>query len=495
MNVPTRDTKWAERDLLSRSPLFAGVAPALLDELTQASRLLEIPDQKMLFEAGGAVREAYLLVSGTLKRSTMMAGETSKVIELAQSQQMLALGETFGASRYASSGKAISHCLVVAIDIHQLRAIVRQDLDLSWRIIQAMAERQCAIEFDVTGYHYGLTGTQRLLDYLLELAGGQPGMAGETTVMLKTSKKIIASRLGMTPESLSRSLRLLTESGVIVVDGRNVHIQNAALLNTAEGDTRKRVSFSRKAKMAAAERGKSPPPGVLINLCGRPRVLSQRLAATWALIGQEINSARSGVRLRQLNAQMERTLDRLYAFDLPGGLAERLRAVQAVWGRYRLALFDAEPARANGQQVLDLSEEILEAIDQLARQAARHADTPAAHWVNIAGRNRMLSQRIGKLFLFREWGLGGETILHRLGESCCEFETNLSELKRNSIGVPELVAQLGEVTEQWRRFESVLLPSLQHAGQRRHALATLTEGDRLLRLVDTTVKLYERLAR
>lgn len=495
MNVPTRDPRWAERDLLSRSPLFAGVAPALLDELTQASRLLEVPAQKVLFEAGGTVRDAYLLVSGTLKRSTMMAGETRKVIELAQSQQMLGLGEAFGASRYASSGKAISHCLVVAIDIHKLRAIVRQDLDLSWRIIQAMAERQCAIEFDVTGYHHGLTGTQRLLDYLLELAGGQPGMAGETTVMLKTSKKIIASRLGMTPESLSRSLRLLTESGVIVVDGRNVHIQNAALLNTAGEDSRKRVNFSRKAKMAAAERGKSLSPGVLINLCGRPRVLSQRMAIAWALISQEISPAKAGVRLRQLNTQMERTLARLDGLDFPGGLVDQLQVVLAIWSRYRQALVESEPALANGLRVLELSEEILEAIDQLATQAERHADTQAAHWVNVAGRNRMLSQRIGKLSLFGGWGLGDQVILDRLAESCCEFETNLSELKRNSAGMPELVAQLGEVTEQWQHFQSVLLPSLQHAGKSRHALVTLAEGERLLRLVDTTVKLYERLAR
>ena len=66
-------------------------------------------------------------------------------------------------------------------------AVIRQDLDLSWRIIGALAQRQCAVEFDVTGYHYGLTGTQRVLDYLIELAGGYPGLAGESSVTLNTS--------------------------------------------------------------------------------------------------------------------------------------------------------------------------------------------------------------------------------------------------------------------------------------------------------------------
>ncbi|KXB31614.1 cyclic nucleotide-binding protein [Dechloromonas denitrificans] len=495
MNVPLRKPNWAQRELLSHSPLFAGLAPKLLDELSRASRLLEVPAQSVLFEAGDPVREAYVLVSGTLKRSTILAGETKKVIELAQSQQLLGLGEAFSASRYASSGKTITPCIVVAIDIHKLRAIVRQDLDLSWRIIQAMAERQCAVEFDVTGYHYGLTGTQRLLDYLIELAGGHPGLAGETTVTLKTSKKIIAARIGMTPESLSRSLRLLSESGVIVVDGRNVHIQNAALLNTEVGNTKQRVNFSRKSKKAAAGLAKSLSPGVLINLCGRPRLLSQRMAAAWALIGQNISPAKAAVRLRQLHAQMERTLARLESLGLPGDLAEQLQAVQAIWPRYWAALSEVEPALEKASAVLELSEEILEAIDLLARQAAVHVALPAAHYVNIAGRNRMLSQRIGKLFLFREWGLSDEATLQRLGASCCEFESNLAELKRSGIGVPELAAQLSEVTEQWQKFESVLLPSLQHASKSRHALAALAEGERLLRHVDTTVKLYERLAK
>lgn len=54
----------------------------------------------------------------------------------------------------------------------------------------------------------------------------------------------------------------------------------------------------------------------------------------------------------------------------------------------------------------------------------------------------MLSQRIGKLFLFREWGLGGQLVLQRLETSRIEFECNLAELQRSGKGIPELAAQL-----------------------------------------------------
>lgn len=495
MNVPIKEPRWAQHQLLSHSPLFSGLAPAQLDELVGASRLLQLEARECLFRAGQSIREAHLLVSGTLKRSTVLAGQKEKIIELVQTQQVLGLGELFGASRYACSAETITPCIVIALDLRKLHAVIRRDLDLSWRIIQALARRQCAVEFDVTGYHYGLTGTQRVLDYLIELAGGYPGLAGESTVTLNASKKIIASRVGMTPESFSRSLRLLSDSGVIVVEGRNVHIQNAALLDTEVGNARQRLSFFRRPAAAEARAGKSVSSGALINLCGRPRVLSQRMAIAWALIGQDITPARAAVKLRQLNTQFERTLDRLTGMSLPDPLAGCLAAVSDVWPRYRHALFGAAPAMAGAPLVLELSEEILEAIDHLAGEAARHAAVPAARQVNIAGRNRMLTQRIGKFFLFREWGACSDAMLERMGASWCEFDVNLAELKRSGAGVPELAAQLNEIGDEWKKFECILLPNLAHASRSGHALAAVAQGERLLRYVDTTVKLYERLAR
>ncbi len=495
MAATVKDPKWAQRDLLSHNPLFSGLAPTQLDELAGASRLRQLGAHECLFRAGQPIRDMHLLVSGTLKRSTVLAGQRKKIIELVQTQQILSLGELFGASRYACSAETITPCIVVALDLLKLRAVIRQDLDLSWRIIGALAQRQCAVEFDVTGYHYGLTGTQRVLDYLIELAGGYPGLAGESTVTLNTSKKIIASRIGMTPESFSRSLRQLTDIGVIVVEGRNVHIQNAALLNTEVGNTNERLNFFRRSNTASARPGKSLSPGALINLCGRPRVLSQRMAIAWALVGQNITPAKSGVKLRQLEIQIMRTLDRLSNIGLPDALADRLDAVIDVWPRYRQALFGTAPAMASAPLVLELSEEILEAIDRLAREAATHAAVPAAHYVNVAGRNRMLSQRIGKFFLFREWGACSDAMLQRMGDSWCEFEVNLAELKRSGMSVPELAAQLNEITEQWQKFESILSPNLANAKRSQHALAAIAQGERLLRYVDTTVKLYERLAK
>lgn len=495
LSAQFRDPRWAQRDLLSRSPLFAGLPRAHFDDLAAASRLLELPANHPLCRAGEPIREAHVLFNGSVKRSTTLAGETEKIIELVQSQQMLGIGELLGATHYTANCTAITASIIVAIDIRTLRSVIQKDLHLSWRIIQALAQRQCAVEFDITGHHYGLIGTQRLLDYLLELAGDRARLAGETTVTLKASKKMIAGRIGMTPESFSRSLRQLSDNGFVVVEGRNVHIQNAALLDTKFGNSTQRLSFSRKSRADGPVAGKQLSSGALINLCGRLRMLSQRLGIAWGLIAFGISSSRGRVKLRQLEIEFGRSLGRLEKLDLPTGLGERLAAVSEIWPAYRQALLAPEAPAPDAQGVWTLSEKILDATDALTSQAALQAGTPEACYVNIAGRNRMLSQRIGKTFLFREEVANDEVVLLQLDHSCREFESNLEELRRSGNNLPELAAQLREVAVQWKKFMQALLPNLAHGQKAKHAQAVIAEGERLLRHVDTAVKLYERLTK
>ncbi|MBI2277780.1 MAG: type IV pili methyl-accepting chemotaxis transducer N-terminal domain-containing protein [Dechloromonas sp.] len=493
--IPGARDRVRQHSLLSRIPLLADLPALQLNRLAGLARIVDFAAHDFVFRAGEPVGEAYLLVSGSVKRSTLLPAATEKVIELVQTPQILSMGEVFAADTYASSGEAMVPTRVIAIAVRTLRSIVCHDRELSWRIIRALAQRQYAAEFDSTGYHYGLTGTQRVLDFLVGLAGQPLGLAGETTVTLKTSKKIIAARIGMTPESFSRSLRQLSESGMVVVEGRDVHIQNAALLDTEIGDRQQRLSFSRKPRSVGEPSAKPLSPGSLINLCGRPRMLAQRMATNWALLGQNITPSKAATHLRQLKIEFERTLARLDGLGLPPDFAACRDAVIEIWAAYRPALFDARPSLSGAGVVLEHSEAMLAALDRLTDAAESVAGRPAGHDVNIAGRNRMLSQRIAKLVLFRAWGMAGDLIAQKLGDSLCEFDVNLVRLKRSGASVPELAAQLDEVTAQWQFFESIVLSEPAAATGTRHVLRVLAEGERLFRHLDTAVKLFERLAK
>lgn len=491
MSAKSNDPLRAQRELLSGSQLLGGLPAALLDTLVATSRLVRLAANQTLYAAGDPVREAFILFSGSVQRAMNMPGGTTRVIQLVQEEQLLSPGEVFGASHYASSCTSIAAAQLVAIDAPALRKLMHQNHDLGCRIVSLLAQRLCATEFDVTGFHYGLTGAQRLLDYLLELAGDQAGLAGETTVELKASKKVVAARIGMTPESLSRNLRELSERGVIVVEGRSVHIQNAALSDTIGGSTRQRVNFSRKRKGDVA--GRKISSGALINLCGRLRLLSQRLALTWGAVVSGLAPARERARLHQLEREFVRNLSRLEQLELDGELRSVLAAIQDLWPGYRAALNEEDPAIA--ERVFSLSEDMLAVADRLTVTATRLVGVSEVSYVNQAGRNRMLLQRIAKLFLFREWAGLQERVAELSPPSCDEFESNLRELTVAGAPYPEVVAQLDVVDKQWRKFIRTLCPDLAYAGWSKHARLVLIESDRLLRGVDTAAKLFERLSK
>ena len=99
-----------------------------------------------------------------------------------------------------------------------------------------------------------------------------------------------------------------------------------------------------------------------------------------------------------------------------------------------------------------------------------------------------------KQFLFCNWGVDPARARRSLEDARNEFLANLQELREASGAVPELAAQLDEVDVHWNVFRDEIsrLPSAT-AGVRQ-IRPVLDASERLLRHVDTTVRLYERLA-
>lgn len=473
--------------------LFAGTSPETYKQLSNASRLLQLPARHLLFRAGDQIRHAHFLISGSIKRATILSGGAEKVVELVQPQQLFAISELFSADTYTSFAETLAPCVVISIAAETFRDLAHRDIELSSRLVAMMAKRQCAIEFEVVNHH-ALTGAQRVLDYLMEMAGDRLGMAGETTVRLEPSKKLIASRIGMAPESFSRTLRLLAESGAIVVDGRTVHIQNAALAARGSSHGPAPMRFSRKPKAQQHDPIAEISPAALVNLCGKQRMLSQLMATAWTMIGRKLTPSPAKVVLRQSCEKFERNLIRLDSLGLENPMRARLAALHQAWPAYRELLLTQAPARLRAGKVFEASEQVLDAADKLTYASELRAGTVEGHRVNIAGRNRMLSARMTKLFLFRDWRICADETLECMTQSRDEFARNFAELSESGALIPEAMAQLTAVAEQWKLFITAIDTIPARNINKSHARAVLAASEPLLRHVDTTVKMYERLA-
>jgi len=76
------------------------------------------------------------------------------------------------------------------------------------------------------------SATQRIIAYVLGAMRDDTRQAGpSTTVELPALKQVLASRLGMTPETFSRAIRALSAEGLLTMDGSVVQIPDVAALD------------------------------------------------------------------------------------------------------------------------------------------------------------------------------------------------------------------------------------------------------------------------
>jgi len=85
------------------------------------------------------------------------------------------------------------------------------------------------LTFQDTGKAYSLRScTQRLIGFLAQQAG--VSASGKVELELPAGKNVIASRLNLTPETLSRVLHTLSEAGLITVKGRRIVVYDVEQL-------------------------------------------------------------------------------------------------------------------------------------------------------------------------------------------------------------------------------------------------------------------------
>lgn len=477
---------------LSQIPAFAGLDVRLLEQFSGASQLQKITLRQSVFSQGKAISHAHYLLSGLVKRTTRLYDTTEKVLEIIRPGQFIGLAEILSTTAYRSSAKAIQACQVVAIPLGLLVTEAGKHAAMCMELLRIVAGHHHAHEFEAVSHHT-LPANQRVLDYLLHLRGENRGIAGESVIQLDAKKRFIAARLDMAPETFSRTLNQLVRDGVIVVKGRNIHIQNAPLvaeqrlISKGQGHV---PMYTRQHNSLTM----SLTPAALINHCGKLRMLSQLMAVAWLRIACKIDITAARVALRKHERQFDSILAELEAHELPSGLQRFLAAVIGLWPKYRDSLAISCLSADTAKILFDGSEEILDAADRLTAAATTASSSVIARHVNMAGRNRMISVRIAKLHLYQLWATDIAVIRKSLAQTRVEFVDNLAELESFPLNTPEIQAQLALDRQYWQALLVAVTEDTADASAIRNA-QVIEASESLLRHSDSTVKLYELLAK
>ncbi|MGZ5819812.1 MAG: addiction module antidote protein, partial [Burkholderiaceae bacterium] len=203
-----------------------------------------------------------------------------------------------------------------------------------------------------------------------------------------------------------------------------------------------------------------------INKSGRQRMLSQQLAKCYLQIGQAIDPAHSKQIMASSLALFEQQLIELKEFAPTQDIKAVLMNLEQTWSSYKDVLIEATPNQRDAQLVLTINEDILVMAQESTDQLEKFSRTTAGKIVNLAGRQRMLSQRMAKFYQAINWGVAQPNTLAKLEAARKEFVESLAVLIGFSKNTPDIKSELEIGRQQWAIFDHALHRNVGSIGKR-----------------------------
>lgn len=219
-----------EEQELRANPLFRPLSGVQLRELQQGIVVKGLTTGDHLFEAGHRADNFYLIRRGKIKLYRLSPSGQEKVIEI------IGQGNTFAEAlmfhdipEYPVSAQALSEVEIFAINNRAFLNILGQSIETCFQVMADISVRlkRHLNEIDALTLQ---NAALRVINYLGYLIPEGSREAAEIT--LPAAKNIIASRLSITPETLSRILNTLSGKGLISVDGLHIKVYDVERLRT-----------------------------------------------------------------------------------------------------------------------------------------------------------------------------------------------------------------------------------------------------------------------
>jgi len=227
-------------------------------------------------------------------------------------------------------------------------------------------------------------------------------------------------------------------------------------------------------------------PAASVNIAGEQRMLSQRLAKAYAQLGLNVVPAVASGQVKESIARFEANLDRLRpVIDGVAGAAPIYQSLVQGWSALRAAAV-VPATRDSALVVSQRSQAVLDSAEQLTRMLSA-ASGAVGRQVDLAGRQRMLSQRLVKAYMLHSWGIESRENRREMEAATREFGEGLAALAALPGNTAEMRAELEEIALQWEWLQAALAAE----GAMSYRLVVAEAGDSILIAADRLARLYE----
>ena len=206
--------------LLAQLPIFQRVPRPLLAELARKTTGAQALAGSPIVRRGERIPGLMVVRYGLVKLS--LGGDPEHVLRLVGAGQTFGEAALFLEQPVPVDAVAVAESGLVIVPAAPLLALFDSDPRFARAMLASVCQRLQAMvaDFEAATVH---GARERLAAYLCSL--------GENTVCLPAPKGVIASRLGMTKETLSRLLRAFIDEGLVAVARREISLLDRARLS------------------------------------------------------------------------------------------------------------------------------------------------------------------------------------------------------------------------------------------------------------------------
>jgi len=226
----------------------------------------------------------------------------------------------------------------------------------------------------------------------------------------------------------------------------------------------------------------------LIDIAGKQRMLSQRIAKDYLYSGEKIATAKA-------NKQLKESLGELLSAHKV--LVESINdpEIKNLLAFVEMSSEDFETTANesfnldNAQLVLDLSESMLEGSQYVVDSLKDKVKVTESKIVGRSGKQRMLAQRIAKYYIAYQSGIKDKNTVDQMKAAVQTFSDSHDVLMKNAINTPEINRKLNEIDRLWKIVYKFYL-NIEKGGL---PLIVFNTTDNITKKMNEITKLYVEL--
>ncbi len=214
-----------ERDLLLNTPLLKRLSGAAAERMLDSVSVVSIESRDIIFGQGSQAKNFYTILSGFVRIYTLSRDGRETDIGVYGPGDAIAIDAMFGDGTYHFNAQAAEAVLLATFNIAEMKRLSSESPEVAVALMSVLSSN-LGQAMDCVADDRMHTAPQRLANFLLQNC---PPTGGSIRFRLPFQKSLLAGKLGLAPEALSRAFSSLRSAGV-AVHGRVIEINDVEAL-------------------------------------------------------------------------------------------------------------------------------------------------------------------------------------------------------------------------------------------------------------------------